>query len=172
MSKHKIFSSIMNSMLTNFDGQFMNDVEVKSKFGNNAGSIDSMLRVKTTVFIFAYKFDNGVMSANNITQFFRACNTVCTNIKEKHPTKEYTYYKILVTKKPVNSQDFLDQNGKPKFYNLHLNPEDINDLIPESFDSELMDRIMMRVYNAIANTVNDFPGLKEDGDNIRMTYYY
>ena len=47
-----------------------------------------------------------------------------------------------------------------------------SDLIPESFDSELMDRIMMRVYNAIANTVNDFPGLKEDGDNIRMTYYY
>ena len=172
MSKHKIFSLVINNMLLNFNGQFMIDTEIKTKFGNNAGSIDSMLRIEKIVFMFAYKFDNGVMSANNITQFFRSCNVVCTNIKEIHPDKEYIYYKILVTKKPVNYPDVLDQYGKPKFYNIHLNSEDINDLIPDTFDNELMDRLMMRVYHSIASVVNQYPGIKEDDENIRMTYLY
>ena len=172
MSKHKIFSSMMNNMLGNFGGQLIYNADIKTKFGANACNIDALLRIEKIVFLFAYKFDNGIMSQNNIGQFFKSCNIVTTYIKEKQPDKEYTYYKIIVTKKPVNTSDINDQYGNPKFYNMHLNPEDISDLIPESFESELMDRVMMRTYIAIAHTVNYYPGIKEDGDNIRMTYYY
>ena len=159
-------------MLQNFGGQLMNDIEIKAKFGATAGGIECLLRIGKEVFLFTFKWDNGVMSTNNITQFFRACNVVITDIQQKHPDKGYTFYKIVVTKKPANYPDILDQHGKPKFFNLHLNPEDISDIIPESFESTLMDRLMMRVYNGIANTVKIYPGIKEDGDNIRMTYYY
>jgi len=172
MTKSKVFSTMMNNMLSNFNGQFMTDTDLKTKFGASSSSVDSLLRVDRIVFLFAYKFDNGVMSANNITQFFRSCNVIINDANTKHPEKQYVFYKILVTKKPVSYPDMFDQNGQPKFYNLCLNPEDINDMIPETFDNELMDRLMMRVYNNVASFVNQYPGIKESNEDVRMTYYY
>lgn len=172
MSKTKIFNNMITNMLQNFNGQLMLEPEIKTKFTSGAGGIDCLLRVEKQVFLFVFKFDNGVMSVNNINLFFKSCNVVIDNIQKAHPAKGYTFYKILVTKKPVNFPDNKDQYGNPKFFNVHLNPEDLSDMIPESFEPELMDRVCMRLYNNIASTINQYPGIQEPSGDIRMTYSY
>lgn len=50
MSKHKIFSNMMNNMLENFGGQLIYNADIKTKFGANACNIDALLRIERLYF--------------------------------------------------------------------------------------------------------------------------
>lgn len=173
MSKTKIFCNyVTNKFLSNFNGQLLSDTEIKGKFSSLAGGIDCILRVDKTVLMMAFKWDNGVMSVNNINQFLRATNVVSTNITQTHPDRKYNYIKVLVTKKPVVYPNIIDEFGNKKFFNICLNQEDISDVIPDDYEGVLMERVAMKLYNNISETVNQSPGIKEDNGDIMMAYFY
>ena len=62
--------------------------------------------------------------------------------------------------KPVVYQDLLDAEGKPKFYNFHLNEEEIvqSAIVPEEL---LMDRLIMKLYNGLCSVTQLMPHLQE-----------
>ena len=165
-------------MLQRFKGQFMIEQDIKNKFSSLAGGIDCLLRVEKKIFIFIFKWDNGIMSVNNITQFFKSCNVVIDNIKKQHPEKVYTFYKIAVTKKPVNFPDNADQAGNPKLFNVHLDPAQllagtVSIAGPGSvagpgqenmYENACMEYAITQLYNAIATSVNQNPGIIEKVD--------
>ena len=158
MSK-KIFNGKSNAMFDVFKGQLIKDNEIKTRFGIPATSVDSVLRVGKQIFLFAFKWDKGVMSVNNINQYFRSCNVIMQDIQAKHPEKQYVYYKVLFTMRPVVYQDLLDAEGKPKFYNFHLNEEELaqSAIVPEEL---LMDRLIMKLYNGLCNVTQLMPHLQ------------
>jgi len=159
MSK-KIFNGKSNAMFDVFKGQLIKDNEIKTRFGIPATSVDSVLRVGKQIFMFAFKWDKGVMSVNNITQYFRSCNVIMQDIQGKHPEKQYVYYKVLFTMRPVVYQDILDAEGKPKFYNFHLSEEELAQsvIVPEEL---LMDRLIMKLYNGLCNVTQLMPHLEQ-----------
>jgi hypothetical protein len=159
MSK-KIFNGKSNAMFDVFKGQLIKDNEIKTRFGIPATSVDSVLRVGKQIFLFAFKWDKGVMSVNNINQYFRSCNVIMQDIQGKHPEKQYVYYKVLFTMRPVVYQDILDAEGKPKFYNFHLSEEELAQsvIVPEEL---LMDRLIMKLYNGLCNVTQLMPHLEQ-----------
>jgi hypothetical protein len=159
MSK-KIFNGKSNAMFDVFKGQLIKDNEIKTRFGIPATSVDSVLRIGKQIFMFAFKWDKGVMSVNNITQYFRSCNVIMQDIQGKHPEKQYVYYKVLFTMRPVVYQDILDAEGKPKFYNFHLSEEELAQsvIVPEEL---LMDRLIMKLYNGLCNVTQLMPHLEQ-----------
>jgi len=82
------------------------------------------------------------------------------DIQGKHPEKQYVYYKVLFTMKPVIYQDILDAEGKPKFFNFHLSEEEIAQsvIVPEEL---LMDRLIMKLYNGLCNVTQLMPHLQQ-----------
>jgi hypothetical protein len=166
MSKSKVFNSQIIKMLQRFKGQFMIEQDIKNKFSSQAGGIDCLLRVEKTIFLFIFKWDNGVMSVNNITQFFKSCNVVIDNIKKQHPEKVYTFYKIAVTKKPVNFPDNADQAGNPKLFNVHLDPAQLSCGTGQEnmLENAFMEYAITQLYNAIAKSINQDPGMVEKVD--------
>jgi len=160
MSK-KIFNGKSNAMFDVFKGQLIKDNEIKTRFGIPATSVDSVLRIGKQIFLFAFKWDKGVMSVNNINQYFRSCNVIMQDIQAKHPEKQYVYYKVLFTMKPVVYQDILDAEGKQKFYNFHLNEEELAQsvIVPEEL---LMDRLIMKLYNGLCSVTQLMPHLQQE----------
>jgi hypothetical protein len=159
MTKSVIFNSAVFTMLKNFNGQLLNNVEVKKKFTSESGSIDCLFRFEKTVFLFVFKWDKGIMSANNTIQFLKSCDIVINNINKQHPDKIYTFYKVAVTKKPINFPGNVDINGAPKLFNVHLDPEHISDIIPSTFENTLMEYVITKLYNNICYTINKSPNI-------------
>lgn len=172
MTRSKIFYDYISNILSNFEGQFLKDTEIKNKFTSAAGGVDCLLRVDKNVFLMAFKWDKGVMSVNNVNLYFKACNVIMDGIKKAHPDKEYNYIKIIVSRKPVSYPDMFDQVGNQRFYNVCLNQEDISDFIPDEFEYTLMERVGMRLYHSITNFTNQYPGIMDSDGDIKMAYYY
>jgi hypothetical protein len=99
-------------MLVNYNGQLLNNNQIKKQFGSAAGGSDICCIINTHVFLITFKWDNGIMSANNTILFLKACNIIETAVVQT--TTNYKFYKIIISKKQgiqVNSN----------YINIHLN---------------------------------------------------
>ena len=169
---NKVFHSNIINTINNFGGQIINDVDTKKIFGANASSVDTVFKHNNKIFLIVSKWDNGVMSTNNVNQFLKSCNHIISEVAAKEPSNNYEYYKVIISKKTINYNDFTDLHGKPKLYNFTLNECDQNQIIPEMFEYTLMENLCMRFYNFVSSTLNYYPGLMESDGDVKMSYSY
>lgn len=171
MNRAKVFNSYLTQTINSFNGTIINEIDIKKMFGVNAGSVELIFIHQNNIFLITTKWDQGIMSTNNVNQYLKSCNHIITEVSSKDPIK-YNYYKMIITKKNINFLDFKDAQGNPKLFNITLNEVDQNSIIPDSFDDELIERVCMRVYYFLAGILNIYPGIQEKDGDIKMTYIY
>jgi len=99
-------------MLSNYNGQLLNNTQIKKQFGSTAGGSDICCIINTHVFLITFKWDNGIMSANNTILFLKACNVIETIVNQT--TTNYKFYKVIISKKQG-----IQVNAN--YINIHLN---------------------------------------------------
>lgn len=99
-------------MLSNYNGQLLNNTQIKKQIGSAAGGSDICCIINTHVFLITFKWDNGIMSANNTILFLKACNVIETTVNQT--TTNYKFYKVIISKKQG-----IQVNAN--YINIHLN---------------------------------------------------
>ena len=99
-------------MLSNYNGQLLNNAQIKKQFGSAAGGSDICCIINTHVFLITFKWDNGTMSANNTILFLNACNIIEKAVI--HTTTNYKFYKVIISKKQ-------GIQVSANYINIHLN---------------------------------------------------
>jgi hypothetical protein len=99
-------------MLSNYNGQLLNNTQIKKQFGSAAGGSDICCIINTHVFLITFKWDNGTMSANNTILFLNACNIIEKAVIQT--TTNYKFYKVIISKKQ-------GIQVSANYINIHLN---------------------------------------------------
>jgi hypothetical protein len=130
-------------MISKYNCSILNDTLIKKSFGSNTGGIDLLFQLNNYIFMIVTKWDNGIMSVNNVNQYLKACNVIETNLNQKYPS-QYLYVKMIVSKNPVKQSELNKQ-----ICNVYLEQSDINGLMVEASETKLIELITYKLYNLI-----------------------